>query len=117
VLGKLSRLFKKDMNNWIEVDFSPWGSEDSHRQLFPLLRKAIAKNNIIKFRYFNTAGEQSGRSVEPAQLLFKSKSWYLTGHCLKSDGFRMFKINRMKDIVVTEYTYEPRLAVSFTESG
>jgi predicted DNA-binding transcriptional regulator YafY len=116
VLGKLSRLFKKDRNNWIEVDFSPWGSEESQRQLFPLLRKAIATNRIIKFRYFNTVGEQSDRNIEPVSLLFKNKSWYLTGHCLTSNGYRIFKISRMKDIVVTEYHYEPRPAVPFTEA-
>ncbi|MBW7456038.1 helix-turn-helix transcriptional regulator [Paenibacillus sepulcri] len=116
VLGKLSRLFKKDRSSWIEVDFSPWGSEESQRELFPLLRKAITANRIITFRYFNTAGEQSDRSVEPASLLFKNKSWYLTGHCLTSNGPRIFKISRMKDIAVTDDNYEPRPAVPFTEA-
>ncbi|WP_446430482.1 WYL domain-containing protein [Paenibacillus agricola] len=41
-------------------------------QVFPLLRKVIATNRIIKFRYFNTAGQQSDRSVEPVSLLFKN---------------------------------------------
>ncbi|NBD22326.1 helix-turn-helix transcriptional regulator [Paenibacillus glycinis] len=116
VLGKLSRLFKKETNNWIEVDFSPWGSEESQRRLFPLLRGAIVENRTIRFRYYNSYGKQSERSVEPASLLFKSKAWYLTGHCLASNGPRIFKIGRMKDIVVTDERFEPRPAVPLAEA-
>ncbi|RED59296.1 helix-turn-helix transcriptional regulator [Cohnella lupini] len=116
VLGKLSRLFKKDGNGWIEVDFSPWGSEERERRLFPLLRKAIATNRVITFRYYNTFGNQSNRSVEPATLLFKSKAWYLMGYCLTSNGNRTFKISRMKDIVATDTKFESRQAISFSEA-
>jgi predicted DNA-binding transcriptional regulator YafY len=116
VLEKLSTLFKKDMNNWIEVDFSPWGSQESQRQMFQLLRQAIMAHYLIKFHYYNTAGEQSKRSVEPVRLLFKSKSWYLEGYCRNSESSRVFKISRMKEIVVTEVVCDPRPVVSFTDA-
>ncbi|KRE34292.1 helix-turn-helix transcriptional regulator [Paenibacillus sp. Soil724D2] len=116
VLNKLSRLFKKDMGNWIEVDFSPWGSQDSQRQLFSLIRNAIITNRIIKFRYYNVAGKQSYRSIEPAKLLFKDKSWYVEGHCLHTESHRVFKISRMKDIEVTETSYEPRTVVTSADT-
>lgn len=102
VLGKLSRMFKKDAGSWIEADFSPWGSGDSGRRLFPLLKRAIAARRVITFRYYNSAGEASERSVEPARLLFKNRAWYLTGYCLGSLGCRTFKISRMKETAVTE---------------
>jgi predicted DNA-binding transcriptional regulator YafY len=111
VLGKFARLFKKDRPNWLEVDFSPWGTEESKQYVFPLLRRAIAERSVISFRYYNTAREESLRNVEPAQLIFKSQSWYLAGHCLTSDDSRVFKISRMRDIMDTERTFEPRLAV------
>ncbi|AOK91201.1 MULTISPECIES: helix-turn-helix transcriptional regulator [Paenibacillus] len=116
VLNKLSRLFKKDMGNWIEVDFSPWGSQNSQRQLFTLIRNAIITNRVIKFRYYNVAGEQSYRSVEPAKLLFKDKSWYVEGYCLNTESHRVFKISRMKEIAVTETSYEPRTVVASTDT-
>ncbi len=116
VLDKLSRLFKKDMNNWIEVDFSKWGSGDQQRELFPLLRQAIIAHQLIEFRYYNSAGEQSQRSVEPLRLLFKDKSWYLEGHCRNSDSSRVFKISRMKEIVVTEIVCDPRPVVTFADA-
>jgi predicted DNA-binding transcriptional regulator YafY len=111
VLGKMARLFKKERNNWLEVDFSPWGSEENQRHVFSMLRKAIADHSMITFRYFNSTGKESTRTVEPVQLLFKSKFWYLAGHCLTSDDSRIFKISRMRDIDNTERFFEPRPAV------
>ncbi|WP_246772765.1 WYL domain-containing protein, partial [Paenibacillus polymyxa] len=88
------------MGNWIEVDFSPWGSQNSQRQLFTLIRNAIITNRVIKFRYYNVAGEQSYRSVEPAKLLFKDKSWYMEGYCLNTESHRVFKISRTIEVTL-----------------
>ncbi|OXM83792.1 helix-turn-helix transcriptional regulator [Paenibacillus rigui] len=115
VLHKMGMLFKKDGSQWHEVDFSPWGGSDHLRQLFPQLRQAIADCRLIQFRYYNGAGREGFRMAEPVQLLFKSKSWYLAAHCLASDAPRVFKINRMKDVVVTDRNFEPRPAVAAIE--
>ncbi|MCL6459768.1 MAG: YafY family transcriptional regulator [Gorillibacterium sp.] len=112
VLSKFARLFKKEGNNWLDVDFSPWGSGETKRHIFPLFRKAIADHCMISFRYYNSAGKESIRMVEPVQLLFKSRSWYLAGHCVTSDDSRIFKISRMRDIVKTERIFEPRQLVA-----
>ncbi|MCM3628156.1 YafY family transcriptional regulator [Paenibacillus glycanilyticus] len=115
VLHKMGLLFKKDGSHWLEVDFSPWGSGDQLRQLFPQLRLAITDCRLIQFRYYSSTGRESLRQAEPVQLLFKSKSWYLAAYCLTSDGHRVFKINRMKDVVVTDKVFEPRTAVAAIE--
>ncbi|WP_349654690.1 helix-turn-helix transcriptional regulator [Paenibacillus amylolyticus] len=109
VLLKFVSLFKKERNNWLEVDFSPWGSGESSRFVFQKLRKAIVNHHIIHFWYYNSAGQASRRSVEPVQLIFKAKAWYLAGYCLSSKDSRIFKINRMRDIEVTDEHYEPRM--------
>ncbi|REE91592.1 putative DNA-binding transcriptional regulator YafY [Paenibacillus taihuensis] len=108
VLHKMGLLFKKEGSQWLEVDFSPWGSEEQRRQLFAQLRQAIADCRLIKFRYYNSAGRESLRSAEPVQLLFKSKSWYLAAYCLESDGHRVFKISRMKDVIVMDSHFKPK---------
>lgn len=115
VLHKMGMLFKKDGSQWLEVDFSPWGSNDQRRQLFPQLRQAIAECRLIQFRYYNSAGHESLRKAEPVQLLFKSKSWYLASYCLASDGYRVFKLSRMKDVIVTDSHFESRPVVAAIE--
>lgn len=101
VLFKLSSLFFKSKVNWIEVEFSTWGSDQKQKEIFSLLKKAILEHQIIAFTYFNVAGEKSERRVEPVKLLFKDKSWYLKGYCLERMACRTFKITRMSDVRVT----------------
>ena len=49
-LKKLSLIFNKSSDNWIEVDFSRYGSDDN--VLFENIKQAILKKLTIKFTYF-----------------------------------------------------------------
>lgn len=104
ILKKVARLFKKETGNWIDVDFSPWGSGEKKKQLFTLLRNAIIQQVAIQFRYFNSQGEQTLREVEPFQLIFKENAWYLSGYCLWRKDYRFFKISRMAQVCVLDQT-------------
>ncbi|AJH00383.1 transcriptional regulator [Clostridium beijerinckii] len=102
VLSKLSNLFQKSDINWIEVDFSNWGSERKQKEIFNLIKESILKQKVITFSYFGADGMKSNRYVEPFKLLFKDKAWYLQGYCLERTAFRTFKITRMSDINITD---------------
>jgi len=104
-LSKLSSLFKKGDNNWIEVDFTNWGSNEQQKEKFNKLKDAIINNKIIKFEYFGSKGEKTSRRIEPTKLLFKAKAWYLGGFCLTRKEYRTFKITRMSEIKLTEELY------------
>lgn len=104
-LSKLSSFFKKDNYNWIEVDFSNWGSNEHLKEKFDILKNAIINNKIITFEYYSSKGEKTNRRIEPAKLSFKAKSWYLKGFCLTRNEYRTFKITRMFDVKLTEERY------------
>lgn len=95
--SKLSRMFKKDNINWIEVDFSKWG-DTKDKLKFDILKKAILDSKVISFDYVNSYGERSKRKVEPLKLWFKNKNWYIQSFCLSREEFRTFKITRMLNI-------------------
>jgi predicted DNA-binding transcriptional regulator YafY len=101
ILAKLSGLFNKNKDNWIEVDFSSWGNNNQSEQ-FTILKNAIIDQKMVIFDYFNALGEDSHRKVEPIKLIFKSSAWYLQGFCLSRREQRTFKISRMSDIKTTE---------------
>ncbi|MGG0720524.1 YafY family protein [Robertmurraya massiliosenegalensis] len=105
ILEKVTRLFKKDTTNWIDVDFSPWGSERENKQLFVSLRDAITQKFVVRFNYFNSEGVKSERNIEPIQLLFKRNAWYVSGYCLDKRDFRIFKISRMRRLAVTRQIF------------
>lgn len=108
VLSKLSSLFNKTITNWIEVDLSPWGSDENRKCEFTLLKDAILNHQIVEFTYFNSSGEKSTRKVEPLKLIFKVNAWYLKGFCLTKNEYRTFKISRIFHIDIKQETFEHR---------
>ena len=106
VLDKLGVFFNRNATNWIEVDFSDWGFRNG--KIFSLLKTAILERCVTEFDYYNTMGEFSHRRVEPIQLWFKSKSWYLKAFCLAKNDIRTFKLTRMKNLTVNNGVFPIR---------
>lgn len=106
VLEKLGAMFKKNNENWIDVDFSRWGSDSDERKKFSLIKSAILNKKVITFNYFSTYGEKTARTLEPLKLIFKGQSWYIYGFCRLKKDFRLFKITRIKDLGCFEESFE-----------
>ncbi len=74
ILSKLRALFGSINQNWIEVDFSRWGSTvECEKQLFQLLKNSILEKIHITFEYFNSDGKNMHRKVEPINCSTKIK--------------------------------------------
>ena len=106
LITKLSALFKIKNSNWIEIDFTSWGSNNTYQDLFNTLKIAIINKNIISFSYNSSKAEKINRKVKPIRLLFKEQDWYLYAFCLLRNDFRYFKLSRMKDLEVLAINYE-----------
>ena len=105
IVSKLNSIFnRKSTNKWIEVEFSKYGDNDN--TLFENIKEAILDKRIINFRYYNTKGEKDDRIVEPLKIWFKEKAWYLFAYCHTKKDIRQFKINRIKELVLTERNFE-----------
>lgn len=109
ILEKLSTLFNKEINDWIKVDFSNWEKDNEQEERFDMIKTAILNKNLIKFTYYNSNGERSKRIVEPLQIWFKDKSWYLISYCRLKEDYRIFKINRIKEIEILQKHFERNL--------
>lgn len=102
VFSKLSSLFRKNSTNWIEVDFSPWGSGQKQKELFALLKQAILEHKAISFTYLRAVGEQKSRRAAPVKLLFKDRAWYVEAYSFEKDALRTFKITRMSNVRLSD---------------
>lgn len=92
----------------ILIDLSSW-YRDSLAPKIEMIQDAIGDRRLIKFRYYAPSGE-SERTVEPYYLVFRWSSWYLWAWCLKRKDFRLFKLNRMDGVQITEKNFECREA-------
>ena len=113
VLRKLSTIFNKTATNWLEVDFSDWNWSSTS---FDDFKAAILQRRIAEFDYFNRYGEKTFRRIEPIQLWFKSRSWYIRGFCLTKQAPRLYKLSRVKNLVVTDEHFPERTSFGGPEN-
>lgn len=109
ILEKLSTLFNKEINDWIRIDFSNWSKDNIQEKRFDIIKSAILNKQLIEFTYYNSNGEKSKRVVEPLQIWFKDKSWYLISYCRNKQDYRIFKIARIKEMKILEEHFEREL--------
>ena len=106
VLQKLSTVFNKTAANWLEVDFSDWSYANG--DVFNGFKTAILERRIAEFDYHSTYGEKTHRRIEPIQIWFKSRAWYIKGFCLTRQDIRLFKLTRVKNLNVTDERFPER---------
>lgn len=106
VLSKLSALFGAKEPSWIQVDFSDWSGRQ--QEWFSLIRRAILQRIVVTFDYYSSYGERTHRAVEPLQLWFKEKKWYLIAFCQEKQAWRTFKLSRMKELQITDSHFSER---------
>ena len=95
VLHKVSATFNKRATDWLAVDFSDWSFEN---QYFEDFKTGILEHRIASFDYHNSFGDETTQRIEPIQLLFKHKSWYLRGYSIPKKAMRMYKLTRVKNL-------------------
>lgn len=108
VLSQLGALFHKETFDWLQVDFSPWGSGPQSKQAFEQLKKAVAGRQVIEFDYCASNGRRTHRQVEGLQLRFKDKGWYLWGFCRRRQEPRLFRVTRIRNLRLLGETFERR---------
>lgn len=104
ILEKMSTIFNKKVTDWIKIDFSNWSP--SKENTFQIIKSAILNKQLVEFTYYNSAGEKNLRVVEPLQIWFKDKSWYLISYCRLKKDYRFFKLTRMKEVKLLEEHFE-----------
>lgn len=106
ILSKLGDFFKEKPENWVAIDFSDWSGR--RKELFNQIREAILNRRVLQFDYYGQHGEMSNRCVEPIQLLFKEYTWYVRAFCRTKQAMRLFKVLRMKRVVVLDEAFDLR---------
>lgn len=101
VINKIGfMLNKEELSNWIDIDFSRWGSDFDENDKFNQIKMAILNNKAIEFSYINSYGNYSTRIIEPMKLMYKGQTWYLHGFCRLKKEARIFRITRIKNLVI-----------------
>lgn len=76
-------------------------------QKIEVIKDAINEECLISFKYFYHKGE-ADKIIEPYLLVFKWSSWYVFGYCTERKDFRLFKLNRLVDLLCIHKKFRKR---------
>jgi predicted DNA-binding transcriptional regulator YafY len=88
-------------------DLSSWGDSEPTKRKINIIRNAINTHNLLSFNYTNRNGESINRTVEPINILFKERAWYMKGYCRLKSDVRTFRLTRISNLTTSTETYEP----------
>ncbi len=110
VLDKLGSLAAADANYLVRsesliIDASGWNAAHPTGAKISVLGRAVNDKKTVRMKYVDRYESSSERYFDPYCLVQKSGMWYVYGWCHRRKDFRLFKIARIEDVVVTEQTF------------
>lgn len=75
--------------------------------IFQQMNKAILENRQIKITYYSVSrDEMNERILDPFHLMFRGGLWYFIAFCHWRNEIKIFRIDRIKDIQLTDKTFK-----------
>ncbi len=92
----------QSLHDWFSAGIGPHKSYREHRAKIDQLARAIAKKRTVEMRYYSAARDKtSRRKVDPYHIWFAVGALYLIGFCHIRKDVRMFAVDRILSLTVT----------------
>ncbi|ADQ14925.1 helix-turn-helix transcriptional regulator [Halanaerobium hydrogeniformans] len=110
VYNSLPEFLKNSMSGYIknyEIISEPFVELEEYQQKFELLKKAMNEEKKIIIDYYSMSSDRTTqRKLDPYNLFFNNGAPYLYAFCHLRDEKRMFRIDRIKKLQLTEEKFE-----------
>lgn len=89
------------------VGLGPHKTYRQHHDTIDRLSQAITQKKTVQIRYFSASrGRMTRREVDPYRLWYASGGLYLVGYCHLRQDVRIFAVERIKAVVLTDHPYQ-----------
>lgn len=111
--GKLDQLLPTRLRSRVSairstLETSPQSAPSVTASRIAALAEATSAQEVVTFDYVNARGEPSARRVEPHRQVHHLMRWYLLGWDLGREDWRVFRLDRISDVVRTGARFMPR---------
>jgi proteasome accessory factor C len=78
-------------------------SVDAHEEALAVVRDGLERKRALHLHYYvPTRDERTERTVDPMRLHLVDGKWYLEAWCRRAEGVRLFRLDRVDDVVVLD---------------
>ena len=100
-VNNMLSLGKERLSGRISVEDIPSG----HRHLTSIM-EAMMENHEIRISYRKYTSDEAARyTLRPYALKEFAKRWYLVAYCVERDGLRVYGLDRIQEMDVTDITF------------
>ncbi|MBI9058765.1 MAG: YafY family transcriptional regulator [Labilibaculum sp.] len=80
------------------------------------IQQALVNKRVLKIAYFAKYNQKlSTRDVEPIGLLYYALNWHLIAYCKLRQAYRDFRLDRIRELEISNETYNKKLDKAFEE--
>ncbi|MDF0644300.1 MAG: transcriptional regulator [Nitrospira sp.] len=99
--------YVQQIQNVFAVGLGPHKTYKHHRETIDRLTQAIAKKRTVQMRYYSASRlRMTRREIDPYRLWYASGGLYLVGYCHLRKEPRMFAVERMHVVTLTDHPYQ-----------
>ena len=94
--------YVESLRGQFSVGLGPYKVYRDHRQTIDQLSRAITRSRTVQMRYYTASRDRTGRrDVDPYHLWYADGGLYLIAHCQLRRDVRMFAVDRIRSLTVT----------------
>ncbi|HEX5633570.1 MAG TPA: WYL domain-containing protein, partial [Gemmatimonadales bacterium] len=83
------------------------GGTEADRATLARVRQAMRRNRKVRLTYRGSSDEESSaRVVCPYLSAFATGAWYLVADCERSNGIRVFRVDRIEAVEALDEAYQ-----------
>ena len=102
-LGKLAQVLGVEPGEAVSVTLG-----ETRPAVLDALRTAVAEGRVARIDYYAYGrDERTTREVDPHAVFAHRGAWYLGAYCHMAEAERLFRVDRVVDVVVLDETFEP----------
>lgn len=108
--------YVRAMEKVFSVGLGPHKSYRQHKNTIDLTTQAIDKARTAQIRYYSASrNTTTRREVDPYRLWYAMGGLYLIGYCHLRKDVRMFAVERIRSITLTDHPYQLPLGFNIEE--
>jgi predicted DNA-binding transcriptional regulator YafY len=108
--------YVRALDNLFSIGLGPHKNYQQHRKTVDLITQAIDKTQTAQIRYFSASrNTTTRREVDPYRLWYASGGLYLIAYDHLRKDVRMFAVERIRSITLTDHPYQMPLGFDVEE--
>ena len=107
VLETENKQYMQKIDKKISVFLSKFKDYQQYSTIFQETNKAIMEKRQIKITYYSISNDEiTKRKLDPIHLMFRGGFWYLIAFCHLRNEIKMFRIDRIKALQMTDIIFQ-----------